>query len=264
MDALEALVLGIIQGITEWLPVSSSGHLVISEELLGLKAGENLVFDLVVHLGTLLAVIIYFRRELWRVISSFLIRGVAKGSTEYELRMLGALLLLATVPAGIAGVLFKDEIEGVFDLRYVGAALVANALMLFSFERFGSKGSKKKAGPIDALVIGVFQAIAIIPGISRSGSTIGGGMLRGLDRETAAVFAFLLSVPTLAAAFAYGFATLEKYDAALDTSLIGFFAAMLVGLVSIRYLLKAVRSGKLWVFAIYCAIVGVAVLAFTL
>jgi undecaprenyl-diphosphatase len=264
MDALEALALGIIQGITEWLPVSSSGHLVISEELLGLKAGENLLFDLVVHLGTLFAVLIYFRKELGRIVASFLARGVKKGSTEYDLRILGALLLLGTVPAGLAGVLFNDAIQEVFDIRYVGMALIANAALLFSFERFWAKGAKKKAGALDALVVGVFQAVAIIPGISRSGSTIGGGMARGLERETAAVFAFLLSVPILAGAFAYGFATLDRYDATLDTSLIGFFAAMLVGLLAIRYLLKAVRSGKLWVFAIYCAALGAVVLAFTL
>ena len=264
MDALEALALGIIQGITEWLPVSSSGHLVISEELLGLPASENLVFDLVVHLGTLFAVLVYFRKELWRIVAAFFRRGVAKGSQEHELRILGALLLLGTVPAGAAGVLFNDAIGNVFDIRYVGFALIANAVLLFGFERFFSKGAKKKASPLDAIVIGVFQAIAIIPGISRSGSTIGGGMLRGLERETAAVFAFLLSVPVLAGAFTYGMLTLEKYEAALDTSAIGFVSAMLVGLVSIRYLLKIVRSGKLWMFSVYCAALGAAVVAYTL
>jgi len=179
MDALEALVLGIIQGITEWLPVSSSGHLVISEELLGLSAEENLVFDLVVHLGTLFAVLVFFRKELWSIVVAFLKRGVEKGSPEHDLRLLGILLLAGTVPAGLAGVLFTDTIKEIFDLRYVGLALIANAAMLFSFERFWAKGTKKKAKFLDALVIGAFQAVAIIPGISRSGSTIGGGMLRG-------------------------------------------------------------------------------------
>lgn len=264
MDALGALVLGIVQGITEWLPVSSSGHLVISEHLMGLDSGENLVFDLVVHLGTLLAVMIYFRKELWRIVSAFLRRGAAKGSPERDLRSLGVLLLVGTVPAGVAGVLFNDAIANVFDMRYVGLALIANALMLFCFERFWARGTRKQARLLDAIVIGFFQAVSIIPGISRSGSTIGGGMLRGLERETAAVFAFLLSVPTLAGAFSYGFLTLDRYDTALDTSLIGFAAAMLVGLVSIRYLLKAVRSGKLWVFAVYCAVLGTTVVALTL
>jgi undecaprenyl-diphosphatase len=263
MNLLEALALGIIQGITEWLPVSSSGHLVISEELLGLPAGQNLMFDLVVHLGTLFAVVIYFRTELWRIISSMFKRGIVKGSPEDQLRTLGALLLVGTIPAGAAGVLLKDAIEQAFDIRYVGFALVANAVMLFCFERFWSGGARKNAKLLDALIIGAFQAVAIIPGISRSGSTLGGGMMRGLERETAAVFAFLLSVPTLGGAFAYGALTLDRYDAAFAPSFIGFLSALLVGLVSIRYLLKAVRAGRLWVFSVYCAAVGIAVVLLT-
>jgi undecaprenyl-diphosphatase len=264
MDILEALMLGIVQGLTEWLPISSSGHLVIAEEALGLSAGMNLVFDLILHLGTLCAVVVFFRKELARIVTSIVKLHPAEGSQEEKLRFMGILLLIGTIPAAIAGVLFKDAIEQVFDIRYVGIALIANAIMLFSFERFWAKGTKKDAKLLDAIVIGLFQAVAIIPGISRSGSTISGGMLRGLERETAAVFAFLLSVPTLVGAFVYGFLTLNKFDTDLASSIVGFGAAFLVGLVSIEYLLKAVRSGKLWIFSIYCAVVGAAVAILTL
>jgi undecaprenyl-diphosphatase len=264
MDILEALVLGIVQGLTEWLPISSSGHLVIAEEALGLSAGMNLVFDLIVHLGTLCAVVVFFRKELARIVTSMVRPHPAVGSQEEKLRFLGILLLIGTIPAAIAGVLFKDAIEQAFDIRYVGIALMVNAVMLFCFERFWAKGTKKEAKLLDAIVIGLFQAVAIIPGISRSGSTIGGGMFRGLERETAAVFAFLLSVPTLAGAFVYGLLTLNKFETDLASSIIGFGAAFLVGFVSIEYLLKAVRSGKLWIFSVYCVVVGAAVTILTL
>lgn len=264
MDFIEAIVLGIVQGLTEWLPVSSSGHLVIAQELLGLPAGENLVFDLVLHLGTIVAVSVFFRRELGRIILSLFMPKSRRGDQENALRRLGLLLLLGTMPAAAAGVLLTDGIEGVFDLRFVGAALMVNALLLLVSERLGSGGTRKSAGVVDALVIGAFQAIAIMPGISRSGSTIGGGMLRGLERETAAVFAFLLSVPTLLGAFAYGLATLETFDLAWEDSAVGFVAAFATGMASISFLLKAVKQKRLWVFAAYCIAVGGAVLAYTL
>ncbi|MGQ9586828.1 MAG: undecaprenyl-diphosphate phosphatase [Thermoplasmata archaeon] len=264
MDAFEAIILGIIQGLTEWLPVSSSGHLVIAEELLGLPARENLLFDLVVHLGTLVAVCAYFRAELMRIVRSMFTAKASRGPDHEALRMLGFLLLIGTLPAAVVGMLLTDAIENLFDLRLVGFALVANAALLFAAERYGAKGARRSARLLDALIVGTFQAIAVIPGISRSGFTLSGGMFRGLEREIAATFAFLLSVPTLLGAFAYGLVTLERYDADLATFAIGFIGAFLVGLASIEYLLKAVRSGKLWIFSVYCALVGAVVVAATM
>ena len=264
MDAFEALVLGIIQGVTEWLPVSSSGHLVIAEELLGLPAKENLLFDLVLHLGTLLAVCAYFRKELGRIIASLLTPKAKRDAQREVLRTLAFLLLIGTVPAAIVGVLLTNLIEDIFDLTLVGFALIANAVFLFVAERLGSKGTRRNAKLLDAIVIGSFQAIAILPGISRSGSTIGSGMLRGLEREIAATFAFLLSVPILLGAFFYGIVTLDSYDLNLTMAAIGFVGAFLIGLASIEYLLKAVRSNKLWLFSIYCAVVGAVVIATTI
>jgi undecaprenyl-diphosphatase len=264
MDLLQSLLLGVVQGFTEWLPVSSSGHLVIAERLLGLPTEENLVFDLVVHLGTLLAVCVYFRLELWKVIRSLLMPRSARGAQEEMLHKLGLLLILGTIPAGVAGVLFSDRIAGIFDIRLVGFALIVNAAMLFTFEKLGSRGKRKVATLLDAVVIGLFQAVAIIPGISRSGSTIGGGMIRGLERETAAVFAFLLSVPTLLGAFAYGVMTLSRFDASLPTAAVGLVTAFGTGIVSVDFLLKAVRRGKLWIFGVYCVAVGAIVVLLTL
>jgi undecaprenyl-diphosphatase len=264
MDVFQAFVLGIVQGITEWLPISSSGHLVIMQDLLGLEPEENLVFDLVVHLGTLTAVLAFFRKELGRIVLAVFTRKALVGPQESALRLLAGLLIVGTIPAGVAGVLFSGSIEKVFDLRLVGLALIANACLLFVFERVGSEGTRRSARLLDAVIIGLFQAIAIIPGISRSGSTIGGGMLRGLERETAAVFAFLLSVPTLLGAFVFGALTLENSQASLGPLVVGFVVAFAIGLASIEYLLKAVKSKKLWVFAVYCVAVGAAVVLFTL
>lgn len=263
MDALQALIMGVVQGITEWLPVSSSGHLVIVQDLLGLNSSQSLVFDLVVHLGTLLAVVVYFRVELWKIVWSAIAWRSRRGPDDVRLRRLGVLLIVGTIPAAVAGVLFKDQIEGAFDVRLVGVALLANAGILYAAWRFGSGGSRKDAGLVDSIIVGLFQVASIIPGISRSGSTIAGGMMRGLEKEAAAVFAFLLSVPVLLGAFAYGATNLSGYDTTAGTAIVGFVAAFVTGLVSIRYLLSAVKSGRLWVFSLYCAVVGALVVVLT-
>jgi len=264
MDLLEALVLGVIQGVTEWLPISSSGHLVIAQEILGLAARENLLFDLVVHLGTLVAVCAYFSKELGRIASALLTPRAGRDQQRQALWTLGMLLLVGTIPAGIVGLLLSDVVDEIFRPALVGAALLLNGLMLVAVERAGSAGTRRNATLKDALVIGTCQAASIVPGISRSGITISGGMMMGLEREVAAVFAFLVSVPTLAGAFAYGLATLDAYDLDLASAAVGFAAALVTGLLAIRYLLSAVRKGRLWVFGAYCLVAGAAVLAWSL
>lgn len=263
MDALQALVLGIVQGITEWLPISSSGHLVIAQELLGMEASENLVFDLAVHVGTLLAVCVYFRKQLWRILAA-VARPGDRGEEAKGLRRLALLLLLGTVPVVIVGLLLSDRAEEVFTLPLVGAALIVNAALLLVSERLGKASKRKVAQGRDALAAGLLQAASIVPGISRSGSTISGGLISGLEKEAAATFAFLLSVPSLLGAFAYGFATLERYDADALSLALGGAAAFATGFVAIGYLLKAVRAGRLWMFSAYCAVLGAAVLLLTL
>lgn len=262
MNLVEAFVLGAIQGITEWLPVSSSGHLVLAQQVLDLNSSENVLFDLIVHLGTLLAVCGYFYKELGRIVYSLFSRRATRTPQMEALRTLGFLLIIATIPVAIVGLLLTDWIESIFTARIVATALVVNGLMLVMYERFGSKGTRRNARLYDSIVIGLFQAVSIIPGISRSGSTIGGGMLRGLEREVAAVFAFLVSVPTLGGALVYGLVTLERYELDLLSAVTGLFVAFATGLLSIQYLLKAVRQGKLWIFGIYCVLVGFAAFVF--
>lgn len=261
MNLVEAFVLGAIQGITEWLPISSSGHLVIAERFLDIHTTENVLFDLLVHLGTLLAVCVYFSKELGRIILSMLTTKRKRDQQMDALRTLGFLLLAATIPAAVVGVLLTDRVESLFSIEVVAIALVLNGLLLFAYERAGSKGERRNARLLDAIVIGLFQALSIVPGISRSGSTIGAGMLRGLEREVAAVFAFLVSVPTLAGAIVFGLVTLERYELDWLAAITGLFVAFATGLLSIQYLLKAVRQGKLWMFGVYCVVVGALLLA---
>ncbi len=264
MDLIHALLLGIIQGITEWLPVSSSGHLVIAQELLGMSAEENLLFDLFVHAGTLAAVCVYFRREILKIFSAMFMSKEVRNKNDDQLRKLGYLILIATIPVGITGILLTDVVEEIFTLQLVGVALLINASILVLAERSGTKNVKKSVGFVEAMVAGIFQAVAIVPGISRSGSTISGGLFTGVEREVAATFAFLLSVPALVAAFAYGMVNLDSYDSDVIIMSIGAVSAFLTGLASIGFLLKAVKSGRLWIFGAYCAILGSIVIAFTI
>lgn len=264
MDLIHALLLGIIQGITEWLPVSSSGHLVIAQEMLGLSAEENLLFDLFVHAGTLAAVCGFFRREILKIILAMFKCKDMRDENDEKLRKLGYLILIATIPVGITGILLTDVIEEIFTLQLVGAALLINAVVLVLAERTGTKNTNKSVGFVEGMAAGIFQAVAIFPGISRSGSTISGGLFTGLEREVAATFAFLLSVPALVAAFAYGIVKLDIYDSDMIIMSVGAVTAFMTGLISIGFLLKAVKSGKLWIFGAYCAILGAIVVAFTI
>ncbi|MDH3366006.1 MAG: undecaprenyl-diphosphate phosphatase [Thermoplasmata archaeon] len=259
MDFLEALLLGVVQGLTEWLPVSSSGHLVIAQELLGMDAGEHLLFDLMVHLGTVLAVCVYFRKELFSILLAALTKRDC-GPRRDELRRLGLMILIGTIPIAVVGLILTQEVERVFTVRMVGAALIVNAFVLVVAERRASN-ARSNAGLVDAIVIGVLQAVAIIPGISRSGLTISGGLLRGIEREAAATFAFLLSVPALLGAFALGVVSLDSHDTEVAMMIVGLASAFVVGVVAIEFLLKAVKAGKLWIFGAYCLILGVIALS---
>ena len=264
MNLVEAFILGAVQGITEWLPISSSGHLVLFQNAFDLDSTENLLFDLIVHLGTLLAVCVYFSKELGRIILSMLSTKAKRDAQMDALRTLGFLLLVATVPVALVGIVISPTIDSIFTSKVVAMALVVNGLLLFAYVRYGSSGIRRNAKLNDAVIIGLFQAISIVPGISRSGSTLGGGMLRGLEREMAAVFAFLVSVPTLGGAIIYGVLTLDRYNLDFVSAITGLFVAFATGLLSIQYLLKAVRKGKLWVFGAYCVIVGLLALALLL
>lgn len=252
MSWWEALLLGIVQGLTEFLPISSSGHLVLTNYLLGV-VNESLVFEVSVHLGTLVAVIVYFRRDLLQVIRDFFAGG--------EMRRVGWLLILATVPTAIIGLAFKDTFEAAFaSPRWASGGLLVTSLILFLAERVRREGrpmAKTRWGT--ALLVGFFQGLAIMPGVSRSGSTIGAGLFGGMERDAAARFSFLLAIPAI-----LGAAVLNAKDFAslphevVMPSLVGVVASALSGYAAIGVLMAVLRRGRLYGFAVYTLIVGVA------
>jgi undecaprenyl-diphosphatase len=267
MTILQALILGILQGITEFLPISSSAHLVIAPFLLGWKIPEEQTFpfDVLVQIGTLLAVIVYFRHDLWEIIRAVFI-GIQKRAPFADAQArLGWLILLATLPAGILGVLIKEAVERAFNSpRTTAFFLFGTALLLVLAEVIGKRIRKLDSlNWKDALVIGLAQALALFPGISRSGATIAGGMLRNFERKSAARFSFLMMIPIMLAA---GFLSLLDLLAMpnmadfLPTMLTGFIASAVVGYLAIHWLLGYLRRRPLYIFAAYCAALAVVTL----
>jgi undecaprenyl-diphosphatase len=261
----QAVILGIIQGMTEFLPVSSSGHLVIMPYLFGWHINDPFVFDVLVQDATLIAVIIYFWKDLWSMALAFL-KGLAQRKPFADPHSrLAWLLILASIPAGLFGLLVKDMIEAAFSnpLGVAGFMLVTAALLIVA-ERVGRREKRMDSiSWIDALVIGGFQAISVFPGISRSGATITGGMLRHLDRPAAARFSFLMSVPVMLGAGLLATKDLletPNWTARLPAYLPGFAVAAIVGYISIRWLIGYLTRHPLTVFAYYC--IGMALLTF--
>ena len=261
MNIFQAIILGIIQGATEFLPISSSGHLVLAPFLFGweLPSTDTFVFDILVQVATLIAVIAYFWNDI-RQITLAVWRGLRQRQpfTEPESR-LGWLLALATVPAGLAYLLFDNLFESAFGNPLATALfLLVTAVLLFLAERF-SKHQREFSDITwkDALVVGIFQILALFPGISRSGATITGGMSRGLKRPVAARFSFLISLPILLAAGLIGVLKLVQipnFIQLLPTFSAGFLSAALVGYLSIRWLLQYLSQRPLYIFAIYCTV----------
>lgn len=260
MDLIEAIFLGIVQGATEFLPISSSGHLVLLPALFGLPE-PGLTLISITHQGTLLAVLIYFWRDL-RAIVRAVAQGLARRQPlETPEARLGWLLVVASIPVGLTGLLLQDFFETLFgEPRYTAVLLLGTALLLFVGERLHS-GHKTvhQLSLLDALVVGLFQMVALLPGISRSGSTITAGLLRGLDREPAARFSFLLGVPAIAAAGLLALIDLFQagnLGASWEIYVAAFVAAAITGYACIYFLLAWLRSHSLYLFAAYCAVLG--------
>jgi undecaprenyl-diphosphatase len=273
MDIIQAIILGVVQGLTEFLPISSSAHLVLVPPLINVtysSPAQALAFDTLLHFGTLAAVVAYFWKEIVSIIigliSSILdiFRGKFKiGLKEDSSKRMAWLLIIGTIPAALVGVLLNKQFEALFN-NYVavGFFLLITGVLLWAAERV--KSGHKKVKDIsfkNAIAIGIFQAFAIAPGISRSGATISAGLFSGLERELAARYSFLLAIPAIAGAAAVQVkdigAGLEANTAAL---IAGFFAALIVGFLAIKLLLKIIREKTLMVFAYYCWIVGAATL----
>lgn len=271
MSILQAILLGIIQGLTEYLPISSSAHLVIVPYLLGwqIPEAEAFVFDVIVQVGTLLAVIIYFWKDLVSIVKAFFQGLLSRKPFEGEDTRLGWYLILATIPAGLAGLLLKDAVEAAFaSPRFTALSLFVTAGLLVIAESLGKRQRDlAELSWKDALWIGVAQALSIFPGISRSGATIAGGMTRDLGRPVAARFAFLMSIPImLAAGLVAGLDLLDipNLSAFLPSLIPGFLAAAVVGYLAIRWLMAFLVRRSLYIFAIYCAALGAVVLLITL
>lgn len=262
MNWLQAIILGIIQGLTEFLPVSSSGHLAIGRELLGVEAEGDLVFEVAVHAATVLATIIVFRRQIAGLLRD-LFKFKYNDGTDYILK-----IGVSMIPVFVVGVFFKDAVEALFtSLLVVGIALLVTALLLFLSDRSGGKKSDaaEARGGISwmqALVIGIGQALAVVPGLSRSGTTISTGLLCGAKRENVAQFSFLMVlVPILGEAFLdiVGGDMASSSIGVLPIAL-GFAAAFVSGLFACKAMIALVKKASLKWFALYCAIVGCAVI----
>jgi undecaprenyl-diphosphatase len=269
MTLLQSIILGIIQGLTEFVPISSSAHLVIAPYLFGwhIPTQDAFIFDVLVQLGTLLAVIVYFRKDLYTIITAVINGLIRRKPFSDPMARLGWLLVLATIPAVIAGFFFKSLIEQAFGSPLAAALfLLATAFLLVLAERVGKRTRQLDTITwVDALVIGCFQIVSLLPGISRSGSTISGGMIRNLDRPTAARFSFLMSVPVMIGAGLLAMVDLIKtpnFSMQIPTLIAGFVVAAIVGYLSIRWLLSYLAKRPLYLFAIYCVVISVVVLIF--
>ena len=267
MTVLQAIILGIVQGLTEFIPVSSSGHLVLVPHFLGwqLAGPQVFVFDVLVQWGTLFAVFVYFWHDLVDIARSFF-RSLFKGRpfAEHD-ACLGWYLILATIPAVVVGLLFKDKIETAFSSALAtGFCLLLTAVLLVVAEKVGHRNrNMEELSWFDALGIGLFQVLALLPGVSRSGSTIAGGMARHLDRASAARFSFLMSVPVM---FGAGVLALDDLfhlpgmDGLMLPLALGFFTALVSGYIAIRWLIAYLSRHSLYVFAVYCTVLGLLVI----
>jgi len=270
LSLLQAVILGLVQGLTEFLPISSSGHLVLGESLLKVKF-DDISFEVFLHLGTLLAVLIFFRHSIWKILLAvwFRTKSMLTGSdtTSYQDEdwRLFWLIVLGSIPAGLVGVGFKDIFEKSFSsVKIVAVMLLFTGSVLFLTRFF--KGLREKLKWGDAVWVGLAQAIAILPGVSRSGLTISTGIFRKVEPGRAAEFSFLLSLPAV-----IGASVLELKDVIYQVNmgqglriyLAGAVIAFIVGYLSIKFLLKVIKRGKFQYFGYYCFALGFFFLIFT-
>ncbi|MHB1261322.1 MAG: undecaprenyl-diphosphate phosphatase [Thermoplasmatota archaeon] len=255
----QAIVLAVVQGLTEWLPISSSAHLVVAQRLMGVDV--PVAFSLWLHAGTLVAVVVNYRVRIAALFFAVLAPRREPSATRSADRRFAFSLILATIPVGLAGIALGPWVEQAFSsLAWVGLALLGTATLLGLASWSERRRAGRPAHPVglaDAAAIGLVQVAALLPGLSRSGSTISAGVLRGLDRRTAVEFSFLLSIPLLAGALvlkAPELADLAIHGGAVP--IVGFLVSAVVGLVSIRPLLGIVTRAPLWTFAAYCAGTG--------
>ncbi|MBQ9675029.1 MAG: undecaprenyl-diphosphate phosphatase [Bacteroidaceae bacterium] len=265
MSWWEAFILGMIQGLTEYLPVSSSGHLAIGSALFGIQGEDNLTFTIVVHVATVLSTLVILYKEI-----DWIFRGLFKfqmnDETKYVIN-----ILISMIPIGIVGLFFKDKVEEIFGsgLFIVGLMLLVTATLL-AFSYYAKPRTKEHISMKDAFIIGLAQACAVLPGLSRSGSTIATGLLLGDKKEKLAQFSFLMVIPPiLGEALLDGMKIVKgAAEASADVSLValivGFLSAFVFGCIACKWMIDIVKKGKLIYFAVYCALVGLATFLFSL
>ena len=255
MGVLEAIILGIVQGLTEFLPVSSSGHLQLAKELLGVEIENNLTFDVMLHAATVLSTIVVLWGEVWWLIKGLFSRGM-NDEKSYFLK-----LVVSMIPVGVVGFLLRDKIDAMLASQYimvvVGAMLLLTSALL-SFAYYARPRERATISMCDAFIIGLSQAVATMPGLSRSGTTIATGLLLGNDKSAVATFSFLMVLAPI-----LGQTLLDVVDGgfvvtgiSVEALVAGFVAAFVVGCLACRFMIGVVKRGKLIWFALYCAIVG--------
>jgi undecaprenyl-diphosphatase len=266
MSVIEAIVLGIVQGLTEFLPISSTGHLRIVPAFLGWE-DPGAAFTAVVQLGTMAAVLLYFREDLLRIARAWLASVRDRRSRRELDARLGWYIVLGTIPIGVFGVLFKDQIEnGARDLYLIGIALIVFGLVMYVADHVGTRRRQlEQVEPKDGFWVGMAQALALVPGVSRSGATITAGLFLGLDRAAAARFSFLLSVPAVVLSGLFELASIingdEEQHAGAGSLVIATSLAFVVGYASIAFLLRFLTTHTLFVFVAYRVVLGAIVLA---
>lgn len=262
MSLFESLILGIIQGLTEFLPVSSSGHLEIFKQLFGsdYHSKESLLITITLHMATALSTVFYFRKDIGFIFKELLLFNKSE-SLDFTLK-----IILSMIPAIIVAMFFEDFIASLFDgnLLLVGFMLLITAFLLFQADRIGT--NNKPLNYRSALLIGVIQAIAILPGISRSGATIALAVLLGIGRERAARFSFLMVIPLIFGSMAKSLFEIDSFSQSPDLSslLLGFIAAFITGIFACKWMITLVKKSKLKYFSFYCIIVGFIAIVYAL
>ena len=268
MDIIQAIIIGLVQGLTEFLPVSSSAHLIFAQQALGLS-DVGLAFDVLLHVGTLVAVVAYFYSDIINMIKGFFLSliDLKDGRFMEEMRRdpykkLAWLTIAATIPVGIVGVLFNDMVESLFTGLTVPAffLLITGCLLYVSQRMNTGRIDLSRITLKEALIMGCGQALAVLPGLSRSGTTIAAGLFSGLDKEFAAKFSFILSIPAILGAGIFQLKDLSGGSVEIGACIAGFIVAAVSGYLAISFLLKLIREKSLDIFAYYCWIVGAVIL----
>jgi undecaprenyl-diphosphatase len=265
LDIISAIILGAVQGLSEFLPISSSGHLALIPNLLGVETG--LAFDTVLHIGTLVAIFSFFWQDIINLIKGFLLSliDMTEGFDVFkrELKIVPEkrfawLIIVGSIPTAIIGLLLKDAIENIFrGTIFVGFFLIITGLILYYSERHSSGNiTAKDMSFKQSIIVGICQGLAVLPGISRSGSTIASGLCLGLEREYAARYSFLLSVPAVIGAGLIQIKDIATIDISFGVILAGFISSVVFGYLAIKLLMKMIKGWSLDIFAYYCWIVG--------